>query len=110
VAHVGLTEQQAREQGRKVRVGKFPFAANGKAIALGETGGFVKVVFDADLGELIGAHMVGEEVTEMIQGYAVASELETTEIELMQTIFPHPTMSEAMHEAVLAAYDKALHY
>ncbi|NYT25116.1 dihydrolipoyl dehydrogenase [Alcaligenaceae bacterium] len=110
VARVGLTERQARELGRKVRVGKFPFSANGKAIALGETGGFVKVIFDAELGELIGAHMVGEEVTEMIQGYTVAAELETTEAELMHTIFPHPTLSEAMHEAVLSAYGKALHF
>ncbi len=110
VAHVGLTEQQARDAGRSVRVGKFPFSANGKAIALGETGGFVKVVFDKDSGELIGAHMVGEEVTEMIQGYVVAIGLETTEAELIHTIFPHPTQSEAMHEAVLSAYGKALHY
>lgn len=109
VASVGLTEAKARAGGRAVRVGKFPFAANGKAIALGATGGFAKVVFDADSGELLGAHMVGEEVTEMIQGYAIASELETTEAELMAAIFPHPTQSEAMHEAVLAAYDRALH-
>lgn len=110
VAHVGLTEQQARDAGRSVRIGKFPFSANGKAIAMGETGGFVKVVFDDATGELIGAHMVGEEVTEMIQGYIVATELETTEAELMHTIFPHPTQSEAMHEAVLSAYGKALHF
>ncbi|AYC32382.1 dihydrolipoyl dehydrogenase [Pseudomonas cavernae] len=109
VASVGLTEAQARASGREVRVGKFPFAANGKAIALGATGGFTKVVFDADSGELLGAHMVGEEVTEMIQGYTVGLELETTEAELMSTIFPHPTQSEAMHEAVLAAYERALH-
>ncbi|SDO44761.1 dihydrolipoyl dehydrogenase [Pseudomonas jinjuensis] len=109
VASVGLTEAQARESGRDVRVGKFPFAANGKAIALGATGGFTKVVFDASSGELLGAHMVGEEVTEMIQGYAIGRELETTEAELMATIFPHPTQSEAMHEAVLAAYGRALH-
>ncbi|NYT84715.1 dihydrolipoyl dehydrogenase [Pollutimonas harenae] len=110
VAHVGLTEQQARDAGRPVRVGKFPFSANGKAIALGATDGFVKVVFDADSGELLGAHMVGDEVTEMIQGYVVATELETTEAELMQSIFPHPTQSEAMHEAVLSAYGRGLHY
>ncbi|KAA0893016.1 dihydrolipoyl dehydrogenase [Pusillimonas sp. ANT_WB101] len=109
VAHVGLTEQQARAAGRAIRIGKFPFAANGKAIAMGETGGFVKVVFDDVTGELIGAHMVGEEVTELIHGYAVAIELETTEAELMHTIFPHPTQSEAMHEAVLSAYGRALH-
>ncbi|MCY1524148.1 Dihydrolipoyl dehydrogenase 3 [compost metagenome] len=109
VASVGLTEAQARDSGRTVRVGRFPFAANGKAIALGATGGFTKVVFDADSGELLGAHMVGEEVTEMIQGYTVGLELETTEAELMAAIFPHPTQSEAMHEAVLAAYGRALH-
>ncbi|NYT64492.1 dihydrolipoyl dehydrogenase [Alcaligenaceae bacterium] len=109
VAHVGLTEKQARADGHTVRVGKFPFAANGKAIALGATEGFVKVVMDASSGELLGAHMVGEEVTEMIQGYVVATELETTEVDLMRTIFPHPTQSEAMHEAVLSAYDRALH-
>ncbi|SHH68030.1 dihydrolipoyl dehydrogenase [Pollutimonas bauzanensis] len=109
VAHVGLTERQARERGHSVRVGKFPFSANGKAIALGATGGFVKVLMDADSGELLGAHMVGDEVTEMIQGYVVATELETTEAELMRAIFPHPTQSEAMHEAVLSAYDRALH-
>jgi dihydrolipoamide dehydrogenase len=109
VASVGLTEAAARTAGHKVRVGKFPFAANGKAIALGATGGFVKVVFDDASGELLGAHMVGEEVTEMIQGYTVARQLETTEAELIATIFPHPTQSEAMHEAVLAAYERALH-
>ncbi|MBP6019292.1 MAG: dihydrolipoyl dehydrogenase [Burkholderiaceae bacterium] len=109
VAHIGLTEKQARADGRAVRVGKFPFAANGKAIALGSTEGFVKVVMDAQSGELLGAHMVGDEVTEMIQGYVIATELETTEADLMHTIFPHPTQSEAMHEAVLSAYDRALH-
>lgn len=109
VAHVGLTEAQARSLGHKVKVGKFPFLANGKAIALGATEGFVKVVFDANSGELLGAHMVGEEATEMIQGYTIASQLETTEEELMHTVFPHPTLSESMHEAVLAAYDRAIH-
>lgn len=109
VAHVGLTEAQARAGGRKVRVGRFPFAANGKAIALGDTEGFVKVVMDAASGELLGAHMVGAEVTEMIQGYAVAMGLEATEEDLMRTVFPHPTQSEAMHEAVLSAYERALH-
>ncbi len=109
VAHVGLTEKQARASGRPVRVGKFPFSANGKAIALGATEGFVKVVMDAESGELLGAHMVGDEVTEMIQGYVIATELEMTEVDLMHTIFPHPTQSEAMHEAVLSAYDRALH-
>ncbi|WP_282374910.1 dihydrolipoyl dehydrogenase [Pseudomonas sp. PS01302] len=109
VASVGFTEAQAVAAGKKVRVGKFPFAANGKAIAMGATGGFVKTVFDAGTGELLGAHMVGEEVTEMIQGYAIARGLETTEAELIESILPHPTMSEAMHEAVLAAYGRVLH-
>jgi dihydrolipoamide dehydrogenase len=109
VASVGLTEAQAKAGGRKVRVGKFPLAVNGKAIALGATGGFAKVIFDQASGELLGAHMVGEEVTEMIQGYTIARELESTEEELMATIFPHPTVSESMHEAVLAAYGRALH-
>ncbi|MGE8452449.1 MAG: hypothetical protein ACN6OP_17875, partial [Pseudomonadales bacterium] len=109
VASVGYTEAQARSAGKALKVGKFPFAANGKAIAMGATAGFVKVVFDADSGELLGAHMVGEEVTEMIQGYTIARGLETTEAELIESILPHPTMSEAMHEAVLAAYERALH-
>ncbi|WP_323030298.1 dihydrolipoyl dehydrogenase [Castellaniella sp.] len=109
VAHVGMTEAQARAAGREVRVGKFPFLANGKAIAMGDTEGFVKVVLCARSGELLGAHMVGAEVTEMIQGFGIAMGLETTEAELMQTVFAHPTQSEAMYEAVLAAYDRALH-
>lgn len=109
VASVGLTEAQARARGHQIRVGRFPFAANGKAIALGSTGGLVKVVFDEGSGELLGAHMVGDEVTEMIQGYAIAQTLETTEADLMAAVLPHPTMSEAMHEAVLAAYGRALH-
>ena len=110
VASVGLTEAKAKEEGRKVRVGKFPFIGNGKAIALGEAEGFIKTVFDEATGELLGAHMVGAEVTELIQGYAVARQLETTEAELMHTIFPHPTLSEMMHESVLDAYGRALHY
>jgi dihydrolipoamide dehydrogenase len=110
VASVGLTEAAAKAAGRKVRVGKFPFIGNGKAIALGEAEGFVKTVFDAETGELLGAHMVGAEVTELIQGYAVARQLETTEAELMETVFPHPTLSEMMHESVLDAYGRALHY
>jgi dihydrolipoamide dehydrogenase len=110
VASVGMTEAKAKEGGRKVRVGKFPFVGNGKAIALGEAEGFVKTVFDAETGELLGAHMVGAEVTELIQGYAVARQLETTEAELMETVFPHPTLSEMMHESVLDAYGRALHY
>ena len=109
VASVGLTEARAKEAGRKVRTGKFPFIGNGKAIALGETEGFVKTVFDADTGELLGAHMVGAEVTELIQGYVVARQLETTEAELMETVFPHPTLSEMMHESVLDAYGRVLH-
>ena len=110
VASVGLTEAKAKEQGLKVRVGTFPFQANGKAIALGEPEGFVKTVFDASTGELLGAHMVGAEVTELIQGYTVAMGLETTEAELMHTVFPHPTLSEMMHESVLDAYGRAVHF
>ncbi|HEX8624359.1 MAG TPA: dihydrolipoyl dehydrogenase [Allosphingosinicella sp.] len=110
VASVGFTEAKAKELGRKVKVGKFPFIGNGKAIALGEAEGFVKTVFDAETGELLGAHMVGAEVTELIQGYAVARQLETTEEDLMHTIFPHPTLSEMMHESVLDAYGRAVHY
>jgi len=109
IASVGLTEAKAREAGYQVRVGTFPFIGNGKAIALGEPEGFVKTVFDAKTGELLGAHMVGAEVTEMIQGYVVGKTLETTEAELMQTVFPHPTISESMHESVLGAYGRALH-
>jgi dihydrolipoamide dehydrogenase len=109
VASVGLTEKAAKAKGLQVRVGKFPFIGNGKAIALGETEGFVKTVFDARTGELLGAHMIGAEVTELIQGYTVGKTLETTEAELMNTIFPHPTLSEMMHEAVLDAYGRALH-
>ncbi|HYD14482.1 MAG TPA: dihydrolipoyl dehydrogenase [Allosphingosinicella sp.] len=109
VASVGLTEAKAKEEGRKVKTGKFPFIGNGKAIALGETEGFVKTVFDAETGELLGAHMVGAEVTELIQGYVVARQLETTEAELMETVFPHPTLSEMMHESVLDAYGRVLH-
>ena len=109
VASVGLTEAKAKEEGREVKVGKFPFIGNGKAIALGEAEGFVKTVFDAKTGELLGAHMVGAEVTELIQGYAIARQLETTEAELMETVFPHPTLSEMMHESVLDAYGRVLH-
>ena len=109
VASVGLTEARAKASGREVRVGRFPFVGNGKAIALGEDQGMVKVVFDAKTGELLGAHMVGAEVTELIQGYAVAMQAEVTEHELMDTVFPHPTLSEMMHEAVLDAYGRVLH-
>jgi len=109
VASVGLTEAAAQEAGFSVRVGRFPLVGNGKAIAVGDTGGMVKTVFDADTDELLGAHMVGPDVTEMIQGFVVAMGLETTEAELMETVFPHPTISEAMHESVLDAYDRVLH-
>jgi dihydrolipoamide dehydrogenase len=110
VASVGLTEKAARERGHEVKVGRFPFIGNGKAIALGEPEGMVKTVFDAKTGELLGAHMVGAEVTELIQGYGVAKTLETTEAELMHTVFPHPTLSEMMHESVLDAYGRAVHF
>jgi len=109
VASVGLTEAKAKAAGYQVRVGHFPFIGNGKAIALGEPEGMVKTVFDAKTGELLGAHMVGAEVTELIQGYAIAKTMEGTEQELMATIFPHPTLSEMMHESVLDAYGRALH-
>ena len=110
VASVGLTEAAAKELGHKVKVGRFPFMGNGKAIALGEPEGLVKTVFDATTGELLGAHMIGAEVTELIQGFAVAKTLETTESELMHTIFPHPTLSEMMHESVLDAYGRVIHF
>ncbi len=109
IASVGLTEEKARESGREIRVGRFPWLGNGKAIALGETEGLVKTIFDASTGELLGAHLLGPEVTELIQGYAIARGLETTQHELMRTVFAHPTLSEAMHESVLAAYDRTLH-
>ena len=110
IASVGLTEAKAKEAGYKLKVGTFPFIGNGKAIALGEAEGFIKTVFDAKTGELLGAHMVGAEVTELIQGYTIGKTLETTEAELMQTVFPHPTLSEMMHESVLDAYGRALHF
>jgi dihydrolipoamide dehydrogenase len=110
VASVGFTEAKAREAGYEVKAGKFPFIGNGKAIALGEAEGFVKTVFDAKTGELLGAHMVGAEVTELIQGYVIARQLETTEHELMETVFAHPTLSEMMHESVLGAYGRAIHF
>jgi dihydrolipoamide dehydrogenase len=109
VASVGLTEAAAKAAGYEVKIGRFPFIANGKAIAMGETQGLVKTVFDAKTGELLGAHMIGAEVTELIQGYAIARTLESTEAELMRTVFPHPTLSEMMHESVLDAYGRALH-
>jgi dihydrolipoamide dehydrogenase len=109
VASVGLTETKAKEAGYTIKVGRFPFIGNGKAIALGESEGIIKTVFDAKTGELLGAHMIGAEVTELIQGYVVGRSLETTEEDLMNTVFPHPTLSEMMHEAVLDAYGRALH-
>ena len=109
VASVGLTEKRAKEAGHDIKVGRFPFIGNGKAIALGEPEGMVKTIFDAKTGQLLGAHMVGAEVTELIQGYVVAMGLETTEAELMHTVFPHPTLSEMMHESVLDAYDRVIH-
>ena len=110
IASVGLTEARARAEGHEIRVGRFPFIGNGKAIAMGEPEGMAKVVFDAKTGALLGAHLVGAEVTEMIQGYAIARTLETTETELMHTVFPHPTVSETMHEAVLDAYGRVIHF
>jgi dihydrolipoamide dehydrogenase len=110
VASVGLTETKAKQAGYEIKVGRFPFLANGKALALGDDEGLIKTIFDAKTGALLGAHMIGPEVTELIQGYVVARTLETTEAELMHTIFPHPTLSEAMHESVLDAYDRAIHF
>ena len=110
VASVGMTEAAAKEVGKEIKIGNFPFIGNGKAIALGEAEGLIKTVFDAKTGELLGAHMVGAEVTELIQGYTVGKVLETTEVELMQTVFPHPTLSEMMYESVLDAYGRALHF
>ncbi|AXC50908.1 dihydrolipoyl dehydrogenase [Paracoccus suum] len=110
IASVGLTEDKAKAAGHEVRVGRFPFVGNGKAIALGEPEGMVKTVFDAKTGELLGAHMIGAEVTELIQGYVVGKTLETTEAELMETVFAHPTLSEMMHESVLDAWNRAIHF
>ena len=109
IASVGLTESAAKKAGLEVRIGRFPFRGNGKAIALDEPEGMIKTIFNKATGELLGAHMIGAEVTELIQGYVVAMGLETTEEELMHTIFPHPTLSEMMHESVLDAYDRVLH-
>ncbi len=109
VASVGLTEAAAKSNGREIKVGRFPYQGNGKAIALGEPEGFVKTIFDAKTGELLGAHMIGAEVTELIQGFGLAKTLETTEAELMEAIFPHPTLSEMMHESVLDAYGRVIH-
>jgi dihydrolipoamide dehydrogenase len=110
IASIGYTEARAKDAGYTLKVGRFPFIGNGKAIAMGEPDGLVKTVFDAETGELLGAHMIGAEVTEMIQGYAIARTLETTERELMDTVFPHPTVSETMHESVLGAFGRAIHF
>ena len=110
VASIGMTEIQARSKNLNLKIGKFPFIGNGKAIALGDSEGLIKTIFNKDTGELIGAHMVGPEVTELIQGFSIAKKLETTEQELMHTIFPHPTLSEGIHESVLDAYNQAIHY
>ncbi|MFN5902275.1 MAG: dihydrolipoyl dehydrogenase, partial [Novosphingobium sp.] len=109
VASVGLTEAKAKETGYTVKTGTFPFIGNGKAIALGEAEGFIKTVFDAKTGELLGAHMIGAEVTELIHGYTIGKQAELVEQDFMQTVFPHPTLSEMMHESVLGAYGRALH-
>ena len=105
-----MTETQASSKNFNLKIGKFPFIGNGKAIALGDSEGLIKTIFNKDTGELIGAHMVGPEVTELIQGFSIAKKLETTEYELMHTIFPHPTLSEGIHESVLDAYNRAIHY
>ena len=110
IASVGLTEAQAQKAGYKINVGKFPFIGNGKAIALGEKEGFIKTIFDTSSGELLGAHMIGAEVTELIQGYVIGQALETTEDDLIHAVFPHPTLSEMMHESVLDAHSRVIHY
>ena len=104
-----MTEEQAKENGLETKIGRFPFSANGKALALGEQEGFIKTIFDVKSGELLGAHMVGPEVTELIQGYVIGRKLETTEEDLINTVFPHPTLGESMHESVLNAFDRAIH-
>ena len=109
IASVGLTEKAAKDQGRDIKIGRFPFVGNGKAVALGEDQGLVKTIFDAKTGQLLGAHLVGAEVTELIQGFVIAMQLETTEEDLMHAVFPHPTLSEMMHESVLSAYGRAIH-
>jgi dihydrolipoamide dehydrogenase len=109
IASVGLTEEKAKAAGQEIRVGRFPFLGNGKAIALGEPEGLVKTIFEARTGRLLGAHLIGAEVTELIQGFVIALNLETTEEELIRAVFPHPTLSEAMHESVLSAYGRVIH-
>ena len=110
IASVGLTEQKAIDAGYGIRVGRFPFAGNGKALAIGESEGLVKTIFDTKTGELLGAHLIGAGVTELIQGYSVAKTLETTEVDLTRTVFPHPTLSEMLHESVLNAFEKTIHF
>ena len=110
VASVGMTEKMAIDAGLDVKIGRFPFIGNGKAIALGEPDGFVKTIFDDKTGELLGAHMIGAEVTELIHGYVIGRQLETTEQDILEAVFPHPTLSEAMHESVLDAYGGAIHF
>ena len=110
IASIGLNEKQASEKGLKVKVGSFPFLGNGKSITLGQKDGFIKTLFDEETGELIGAHMIGAEVTELINSFSIAKTLETTEVDIINTIFAHPTLSEAMHESVLSAYNKAIHF
>ena len=110
IASIGLNEKQASEKGLKVKVGSFPFLGNGKSIILGQKDGFIKTLFDEETGELIGAHMIGAEVTELINSFSIAKTLETTEVDIINTIFAHPTLSEAMHESVLSAYNKAIHF
>ena len=109
IASVGMTEEAAKLAGRSVKIGRFPFYANGKALILGDTEGLIKTIFDAKTGELLGAHMIGSEVTELIQGYVIAKDMEGTELDLMNAIFPHPTLSEMMHESVLQAYNRQIH-
>lgn len=109
IASVGLTEERAKARGGDIKVGRFPYMANGKAIAMGEAEGLIKTIFDGKTGELLGAHMIGAEVTELIQGFCLAKTLEATEAELMETIFPHPTLSEMMHESVLDAFGRVIH-
>ena len=106
---IGLTEEAATSLGKQIRVGRFPFQGNGKAIAMGETEGLVKTIFDSQSGEIIGAHMIGSDVTELIHGYSIAKTLESTEEELMRAVFPHPTLSEMIQESVMDAYDRAIH-
>ena len=109
VASIGITEQNAKKQGMNIKVGKFPLSANGKALSLSESDGFVKTIFEASTGQILGAHLVGVEVTELINSFSLAMKLEATELDIFSTIFPHPTISESIHESALDAYDKAIH-